>query len=89
MLGFLCLHGLLFVSVATLMAMLGLDGVTAVSATAACLNNIGPGFLAVGPLSNYSAIPSVGQWILAITMLIGRLELFTVIIMLTPDYWRR
>lgn len=88
MMGFLCLHGLLFVSVATLMAMLGLDGITSVSATAACLNNIGPGFQAVGPLSNYGAIPSVGLWILAITMLIGRLELFTVIIMLTPGYWR-
>ncbi len=72
-----------------IMSFLGLDLVTSISAVAATINNIGPGLGEVGPLDNYSDIPIAGKWILSFFMLIGRLELFTVIILLAPSFWRK
>ncbi len=86
---FIGLHLMVFLLGATIMAVLGLDVVSAVSSTAACLNNIGPGFGVVGPLDNYAALPGAGKWVLAVIMLIGRLELFTVLVLFIPDFWRK
>ncbi len=86
---FLALHLTVFLLTSLILAAMGLDVVSALSATAASLNNIGPGFGIVGPLENYATIPVAGKWILAIVMIVGRLELFTMLVLLTPDFWRR
>lgn len=62
---------------------------TAVGASASCIGNIGPGLGGVGPLQNYAWIPAGGKVFLAFEMLIGRLELFTVLILFSPYFWRR
>ncbi|MFP3914231.1 MAG: TrkH family potassium uptake protein [Actinomycetota bacterium] len=66
-----------------------LDLVTAASAVAASLGNIGPGLGAVGPTGNYAAIPDLGKWMLAGFMIVGRLEIFPVLVLFTRDLWRR
>ncbi len=66
-----------------------LDLVTAASAVASSLGNIGPGLGEVGPASTYATIPAVGKWMLASLMIIGRLEIFPVLLLLTRDLWRR
>jgi len=71
------------------MSAMGLDFVSAVGAVAATLGNIGPGFGLVGPACNYSAVPAMGKWLLSFCMLVGRLEVYTVLSMLVPGFWRR
>jgi len=70
------------------MSALGLDQVTAISSVAATLGNIGPGLGLVGPTANYLWIPAAGKIVLIICMLVGRLELFTVLALLTPSFWK-
>ncbi len=65
----------------------GEDQITAFSAVAACMNNLGPGLGAVG--ANYAAISDTAKWVLAVAMLLGRLEIFTLLVLLTPAFWRR
>ena len=72
-----------------LLAGLGVDFVTAIGAVAATIGNIGPGFGMVGPVENYAQIPDLGKWLLIWCMLLGRLEVFTVIILLVPEFWRK
>ncbi|MBN1277902.1 MAG: TrkH family potassium uptake protein [Deltaproteobacteria bacterium] len=67
---------------------LGTDGLTAFSGTAATLGNVGPGFGAVGSISNYSSIPEFGKWIFTANMLLGRLEIFVLIMFFMPRSWR-
>jgi len=65
----------------------GLDQVTAFSAVAACLNNLGPG---LGDVSqNYSALNDFSKWLLCLAMLLGRLEVFTLLVLFTPGFWRK
>ena len=64
----------------------GADLVTAFSSVTACLNNLGPGLGEVA--ENYSTVSDTGKWVLAITMLLGRLELFTLLVLLSRHYWR-
>lgn len=71
------------------MASLGLDFKTAIGASIACIGNIGPGLGDVGPVHSYASIPSVGKWFLSFLMLLGRLELFTVLVLLTPFFWKK
>lgn len=71
------------------MAALGLDLVTALSAVAACIGNVGPGLGDVGPMANYHHIPDAGKWLLLFNMLAGRLEIYTVLILFSPHFWRR
>jgi trk system potassium uptake protein len=66
-----------------------LDLVTAASAVAASLGNIGPGLGEVGPTGTYAAIPGLGKWLLASLMIVGRLEIFPVLLLFTRDLWRR
>ena len=68
---------------------LGVDFMTSLMAVAACLGNIGPGFGMVGPAENYAVIPTLGKWLLIWCMLLGRLEIYTVIILLAPEFWRK
>ena len=88
-LGFIFLY---FMSVAVLTFTLlvsGLDFVSAFSAVIACINNAGPGLGVVGPASTYQGLTDFQTWICALSMLIGRLEIFTVLILFTPHFWRR
>ena len=62
---------------------------TALGAVAACLGNVGPAIGDVGPIYSYSGISDFGKWLLAFIMMIGRLELFTVLILFTPYFWKR
>ena len=72
-----------------IMAATGLDLLSALGATIACVGNIGPGFGDFGPTENYSQIQGVGKWILGLLMIAGRLEIFTVLILFVPDFWRQ
>ncbi|GIV61258.1 MAG: Trk system potassium transporter TrkH [Rhodothermaceae bacterium] len=71
------------------MSMLGLDLLSALGATISCLGNIGPAFGSLGPTENYAHLPGVAKWVLGFLMIAGRLELFTVLILFSPVFWRR
>lgn len=77
----------LFASV--IMADLGMEFMSAGTAVLACIGNVGPGFGSVGPTHNFSDIPQLGKFVLALCMLIGRLEIFTVIVLFFPSFWRK
>jgi trk system potassium uptake protein TrkH len=87
--GFLALYMGLFVICSILLAGLGVDFTTSLGAVAASIGNIGPGFGLVGPVGNYAGIPVLGKWLLAWCMLLGRLEIYTMIIFLAPEFWRK
>lgn len=87
--GFFVLYLGLFILASFAMAALGLDVVTAFASVAACIGNIGPGLGTVGPAENYAHIPVLGKWVLLFCMLLGRLEIYTVIILLVPEFWRK
>ncbi|MCB2198207.1 TrkH family potassium uptake protein [bacterium] len=88
-LAFFLLYALLVLLGTMVMALLGLDPVSAMTSTIACLSNIGPGLGDVGPADNYSSIPLFGKWVLAVLMIVGRLEIFTVLVLTTRTYWTR
>ncbi len=71
------------------MATMGYDLGTSFGSVAATLGNIGPGIGLVGPVENYAHIPGFGKWFLSFLMLIGRLELFTVLILFSPGFWKK
>jgi trk system potassium uptake protein len=88
-LGFIFLY---FISIATLTFALlisGLDFISSFSAVIACINNAGPGLGVVGPASNYGALTDFQLWVCTLAMLIGRLEIFTFLILFTPAFWKR
>jgi trk system potassium uptake protein TrkH len=87
--GFFAVYVTVFVVGALGMAAAGLDEVTAASASAASLNIIGPGLGDLGGSETFAVVPEAGRWILTALMLIGRLEVFTVLVLLTPAFWRR
>ena len=87
--GFLALYIGLFAICTVILSGLGVDFVTSLTAVASCIGNIGPGFGMVGPAENYAVIPVMGKWLLIWCMLLGRLEIYTVIILLAPEFWRK
>ena len=89
LLGFFMLYISIFLVVAMAVAALGLDIVSALGASIATLSNVGPGLGSVGPASTYADMPLLGKLLLSFNMLVGRLEVFTVLIVLTPMFWRR
>lgn len=86
--GFLALYLFLFVIASAVLAAMGLDLLTALGAVASCLGNIGPGFGTVGPAENFAHLPAAAKWVLAWCMLLGRLEIYTVIILVVPEFWK-
>tara|TARA_Y100001001_G_scaffold38227_1_gene32332 strand:+ start:476 stop:1927 length:1452 start_codon:yes stop_codon:yes gene_type:complete len=84
--GFFALYIFSYLVLSLAMTATGADPLTAFSAVTACLNNLGPGLGAVA--KNYAAIDPAGKWILSGAMLMGRLELFTLLVLLTPAFWR-
>jgi trk system potassium uptake protein TrkH len=87
-LGFFILYMLSFIIGSVGLAALGLDFETAIGGAASSLGNIGPAFGALSPVNNFDMLPDFGKWWTSFLMLIGRLELFTVLIILTPFFWR-
>lgn len=87
--GFLALYIGLFIVSSILLAGMGVDMMTALGAVAACIGNIGPGFGTVGPTENFALLPAMGKWLLAWCMLLGRLEIYTVIILFVPEFWKK
>ena len=85
---FFSVYVIVFLVVVTSIMVIGeLDFITAFSAVGACLNNLGPG---LGDVAlNYSSLSPSVKWILMFTMMLGRLEIFTILVLLTPAYWRR
>ncbi|KPA16713.1 potassium uptake protein, TrkH family [Candidatus Magnetomorum sp. HK-1] len=88
-LGFLGLFVGLFAISSVMLAAMGVDLVTAFSAVASAIGNIGPGLGTVGPTENYASLPAMGKWLLVWCMLLGRLEIYTIIILLIPEFWRK
>jgi len=86
---FMVVYIIIFVLGTIIMSSLGLDLDTAMGAVIATLGNIGPGIAGVGPAFNFYEIPDIGKWFLSFLMLIGRLELFTVLVLFTPYFWKR
>lgn len=70
------------------MSGVGLDHVTAFSSVAATLGNVGPGLGSVGPTADYSSIPALGKVTLVLCMLVGRLEFLTVMVLVSPAFWK-
>lgn len=85
---FVLIYLIVFFLGCIVMSLFGLDFMTAVGSVTATLGNIGPGIGEVGPVDNFAAIPMPGKWFLAFLMLLGRLELFTILILFMPQFWR-
>ncbi len=86
--GFFILYLGLFIGATLIMCGLGMDIISSFTSVAASLGNVGPGFGLVGPTKNFLGIPLLGKWVLMFCMLLGRLEIYTVIVLLMPAYWR-
>ena len=87
--GFFILYMILFILAVILVSLNGLDIYTSFSSVAATIGNVGPGFGMVGPVNNYLSVPDPSKWVLIFCMILGRLEIYTVIIMIVPAYWRK
>lgn len=87
--GFFILYLGLFILSAFLLAGMGVDVVTSFSAVAATIGNIGPGLGEVGPIDNYAHLPDLAKVLLSLCMLLGRLEIYTVIVLFVPEFWRK
>jgi trk system potassium uptake protein TrkH len=87
--GFVVFYFLLFIIGSLGMSLCGLDFMTSITSVAASIGNIGPGLAGVGPYENFQFIPVIGKWILILMMLLGRLEIFTLLILFIPEFWRK
>ncbi|WP_299113354.1 TrkH family potassium uptake protein [uncultured Winogradskyella sp.] len=87
-LGFFISYMLLFIFGALVFSMFQIDFTSAIGLSASSLGNVGPALGEFGPVNNYAALPPLGKWWASFLMLLGRLELFTVLILLTPFFWR-
>lgn len=86
---FFLFYVLIFFAGTIIMSIMGLSFDTAIGVSIASLGNIGPGIGQVGPVDNYSFLPGVAKWLSSFMMLLGRLELFTVLILFSPAFWRK
>lgn len=87
-LGFIFLYFMTVVTLTFALVISGLDFVSAFSAVIACINNAGPGLGVVGPGGNYSILTDFQTWVCTLAMLAGRLEIFTLLIIFTPQFWK-
>ena len=87
--GFFALYIVCFIVIAVLVAMTGVDMLTAISASAATITNAGPGFGDVGPASTFATLPEAAKAFLMFGMILGRLEIFTFFVLLVPEFWRK
>ena len=85
--GFFAMYFIVFAALMFLLMMFGLDQVTAWSAIATCINNVGPGLGEVA--ANFRDVPDSAKWVSAVAMLVGRVEIFTFVLLLTPAFWQK
>ena len=88
--GFFFIYILIFILASIALCLFNLDFLTSFSAAASAISNVGPGLgNDIGPSSNYSSLPNGAKWILSLTMLVGRLELFTFLVILSVSFWKK
>ena len=87
--GFYLFYISIFMGGVLFLNILGMNFETSLGGAASCIGNIGPALGDLGPTNNYSILPDVGKWFLSILMLVGRLEIYTVIILLLPLFWKK
>ena len=86
---FMLFYGAVTVAATMLLLCSGLDVVTAFTAIIACINNTGPGLGQVGPAGNFQGLTDFQTWVCSATMLLGRLELFSILVLFTASFWRK
>ena len=86
---FMMMYGASLVGLTMVLLFSGMDVVTAFTAVIACVNNIGPGLGEVGPSVNYGKLTDFQTWVCTFGMLLGRLELLSLLVLFTPQFWRR
>jgi trk system potassium uptake protein len=88
-LAFMLIYGGVIITATMLLLLSGLDVISAFTAVVACINNTGPGLGEVGPANNFQGLSDFQTWVCSITMLLGRLELLSVLVLFTPGFWRK
>ncbi|MGV7235636.1 MAG: TrkH family potassium uptake protein, partial [Nitrosomonadaceae bacterium] len=88
-LAFLSIYLASIVSLTLILAFSGLDFITSFSTVVACINNLGPGLNQVGPATTFAGLTDFQTWVCSFTMLLGRLELFTLLVVFIPAFWRK
>ena len=86
---FIYLYFVIFFIITALLSLSGLDFITSISGAATSISNVGPGLgSTIGPNGNFSPLPDVSKWILSLGMILGRLELFAILVLFLPSFWR-
>ena len=86
---FIYMYLVIFFVITALLSLTGLDFITSISGAATSISNVGPGLgSTIGPNGNFSSLPDVSKWILSIAMILGRLELFAILVLFLPSFWR-
>ena len=86
---FIYMYLIIFFALAALLSLTGLDFITAISGAATSLSNVGPGLGSIiGPNGNFSTLPEISKWMLTLGMILGRLELFAILVLFLPSFWR-
>jgi trk system potassium uptake protein TrkH len=86
---FIYLYIAIFFIITALLSLSGLDFITSISAAATSISNVGPGLGdIIGPNGNFSLLPDISKWILSLAMILGRLELFAILVLFLPSFWR-
>jgi trk system potassium uptake protein TrkH len=86
---FIYMYLVIFFIIATLLSLTGLDFLTSISGAATSISNVGPGLGSIiGPNGNFSSLPDVSKWILSLGMILGRLELFAILVLFLPSFWK-
>ena len=86
---FIFFYFLIFFCLSALLSLTGLDFITSISGAATSISNVGPGLGSIiGPNGNFSSLPDLSKWILTVGMILGRLELFAILILFVPAFWR-
>ena len=86
---FIYLYFVIFFIITALLSLTGLDFITSISGAATSISNVGPGLGSIiGPNGNFSSLPDISKWILALGMILGRLELFAILVLFLPSFWR-
>ena len=86
---FIFMYLVIFFIITALLSLTGLDFITSISGAATSISNVGPGLGSViGPNGNFSSLPDISKWILSLGMILGRLELFAILVLFLPSFWR-
>tara|TARA_A100001388_G_C28465733_1_gene355373 strand:- start:1 stop:579 length:579 start_codon:yes stop_codon:yes gene_type:complete len=86
---FIYLYLVIFFIITALLSLTGLDFITSISGAATSISNVGPGLgTIIGPNGNFSSLPDISKWILSLGMILGRLELFAILVLFLPSFWR-